>query len=71
MTKFKYIFIFALLTSCYQIERNCKDYTTGTFKSTITIDNKDYISTFTRDNHKQIETFEGKTDRLLDHWQNN
>lgn len=70
MTKFKYIFIFALLTSCYQIERNCKDYTTGTFKSTITIDDKDYISTFTRDNHKQIETFEGKTDSSTVRWIN-
>lgn len=70
MTKFKYIFIFALLTSCYQIERNCTDFTTGKFKSTITIDGKDYISTFTRDQKKQIETFEGKTDSSTVRWIN-
>jgi hypothetical protein len=70
MTKIKYLFIFTLLTSCYQIERNCTDFTTGKFKSTITIDGKDYISTFTRDQKKQIETFEGKTDSSTVRWIN-
>lgn len=70
MTKIKYLFIFTLLTSCYQIERNCTDFTTGKFKSTITIDGKDYISTFTRDPKKQIETFEGKTDSSTVRWIN-
>lgn len=70
MTKLKYIFIFALLTSCYQIERNCIDFKTGTFKSTITIDDKDYLSTFTRGNDKQVETFEGKTDSSTVRWIN-
>lgn len=70
MTKIKYLFIFTLLTSCYQIERNCTDFTTGKFKSTITIDGKDYISTFTRDKKKQIETFEGKTDSSTVRWIN-
>jgi hypothetical protein len=70
MTKIKYLFIFTLLTSCYQIERNCTDFATGKFKSTITIDGKDYISTFTRDQKKQIETFEGKTDSSTVRWIN-
>lgn len=70
MTKLKYLFIFTLLTSCYQVERNCTDFTTGKFKSTITIDGKDYISTFSRDNTKQIETFEGKTDSSTVRWIN-
>jgi hypothetical protein len=58
------------LTSCYQIERNCTDFKEGTFKSTITIDGKDYISTFTRDQNLQIETFEGKTDSASVRWIN-
>jgi hypothetical protein len=70
MTKLKYLFIFTLLTSCYQIERNCTDFKTGNFKSTITIDGKDYISTFTRDQKQQIETFEGKTDSSTVRWIN-
>jgi len=70
MTKLKYLFIFTLLTSCYQIERNCTDFKTGKFKSTITIDGKDYISTFSRNNTKQIETFEGKTDSSTVRWIN-
>lgn len=70
MTKLKYLFIFTLLTSCYKIERNCTDFKTGKFKSTITIDGKDYISTFSRNNTKQIETFEGKTDSSTVRWIN-
>lgn len=59
-----------LLISCYQVERNCSDYKTGTFKSTITIDDKDYISTFKRTDSLQIETFEGKTDSATVRWIN-
>lgn len=60
-----------LLTSCYQIERNCNDYKIGAFKSTITIDDKDYVSTFIRSDTLQIETFENKTDSATVRWINN
>ena len=59
-----------LLTSCYQIERNCNDYKTGTFKSTITIDSLDYVSTFKRFDTLQVETFENKTDSATVRWIN-
>jgi hypothetical protein len=58
------------LSACYQIERNCTDFKEGTFKSTITVDGKDYVSTFTRDQNLQIETFEGKTDSASVRWIN-
>lgn len=58
------------LTSCYRIERNCIDFKEGVFKSTITIDGKEYVSTFTRDQNLQIETFEGKTDSASVRWIN-
>ena len=61
---------FVLLISCYQIERNCNDYKTGVFKSTITIDDVDYISTFKRLDTLQIETFENKTDSATVRWIN-
>ena len=57
-------------TSCYQVERNCSDYKTGTFKSTITIEDVDYTSVFTRTDGLQIETFEKKTDSASVRWIN-
>lgn len=59
-----------LCTSCYQIERNCADFQTGTFESTITIDEITYSSTFNRSKKLQIETFEGKTDSSIVRWIN-
>ncbi|RLD29390.1 MAG: DNA topoisomerase IV [Bacteroidetes bacterium] len=65
-----FLSLFLLFTSCYQVERNCIDFKTGTFKSTITIDEIDYISYFTRTNNLQIETFENKTDSSNVRWIN-
>ena len=58
------------LTSCYQIERNCLDFKTGTFESTIIIDDISYMSSFIRTNDLQIETFENKTDSASVRWIN-
>ncbi len=63
--------LFLLFTSCYQVERNCSEYKNGTFKSTITIDSIDYVSTFKRFDTLQIETFENKTDSASVRWINN
>ena len=68
--KIRYFFLFIIVSSCYHVERNCTDYKTGTFESTITIDDKDYVSTFTRTTGLQIETFEGKTDSSTVRWIN-
>ncbi|TJY33449.1 DNA topoisomerase IV [Pontimicrobium aquaticum] len=65
-----YLFLLLLLTSCYQVERNCLDYKTGTYKSTIVIDDVSYVSTFTRTEELQIETFESKTDSASVRWIN-
>ncbi len=68
----KYFFLLLFLSlfiSCYQVERNCNDYKTGTFKSTI-IDSIEYISTFKRFDSLQIETFENKTDSASVRWIN-
>lgn len=68
--RFYLFFLLILLTSCYQVERNCTDYKTGTFVSTITIDDIEYISTFMRSDDLQIETFENKTDSASVRWIN-
>ncbi len=70
----KRIFYFAalipLLTSCYQQERNCADFKTGTFKFEIEIDGEIKTSTFTRIDDIEIETYEGKTDTSSIRWVN-
>ena len=59
-----------MLSSCYQVERNCTDFKTGSFESSIIIDNINYASTFTRTDDLQIETFENKTDSATVRWIN-
>ena len=59
-----------LFNSCYQIERNCTDYQTGNFESSIVINDVTYTSTFRRTKDLQIESFEGKTDSSEVRWIN-
>jgi len=70
MKKLSLLLILLITTSCYNVERNCVDFKTGTFESTISIDDKEYISKFMRTNDLQIETFEGKTDSSSVRWIN-
>ncbi|MDI9310733.1 MAG: hypothetical protein QM535_11000 [Limnohabitans sp.] len=69
----KKYFIFLILislTSCYNTERNCKDFKTGKFEFVQTIDGKKMISTFERNDSIQIETFNGRTDTAAIRWVN-
>ncbi len=63
--------LFILLLSCYNQERNCKDFKTGKFEFIQEIDSVKKISTFERTENLQIETFEGKTDTASVRWINN
>lgn len=67
--------IFAIVTitlfsSCYQQERNCKDFKTGKFKFEHEINGKKEITFFERTENLQIETFNGKTDTASVRWVN-
>ena len=53
------LLVLSLLISCYDINRNCNDFKTGTYKSEITIDGVLYTSKFSRESEIQIETFKG------------
>jgi len=68
--KIYYLLILILFTSCYQIERSCTDFKTGMYQSTVTINEKDYVSYFTRTEDLQIEVFEGKIDSSNVRWIN-
>ena len=66
----KIIFILPLLSllSCYNVERNCKDFKTGKFKFDYKVDGINKTTVFERNDSIEIETFEGKTDTSSIRW---
>ena len=65
-----FFFIFISLSSCYNHERNCKDFKTGTFKFDFMVNGKKQTTTFHRNDSIEIETFQGKTDTSSVRWVN-
>ncbi len=59
-----------LLMSCYNVERNCKDFKTGKFKSEVMIDSVMQETISIRTDDLVIETYEGKTDTASIRWIN-
>ncbi|MCP1997103.1 DNA topoisomerase IV [Flavobacterium sp. HSC-61S13] len=59
-----------VLVSCYQQERNCKDFKTGTFVFETEIDGVKKTSRFVRNDSIEIETFEGQVDTSSIRWIN-
>jgi hypothetical protein len=59
-----------LLISCYDVDRNCKDFKTGKFKFEYEIDGVKKTTLFERNDSIEIETFEGKTDTSTVRWVN-
>ncbi|MES2748025.1 MAG: DNA topoisomerase IV [Bacteroidota bacterium] len=67
----KILFLLCLtLVSCYEQERNCTDFKTGTFEFVQDINGKKHTSTFVRTENLQIETYNGKTDTATVRWVN-
>lgn len=67
----KLIVLFTLsLISCYNVERDCKDFKIGKFEFEQEIDGKKMKSVFERNDTLQIETFNGKTDTASVRWVN-
>lgn len=59
-----------ILASCYNQERNCKDFKTGKFEFIQEINGQQKKSVFERTETLQIETFNGKTDSASIRWVN-
>ena len=64
------LLMLTLFTSCYQQERNCKDFKTGKFTSETEIEGKKITSTFERNDSIQIESYKGKIDTFKVRWTN-
>ena len=68
--RFLILILVISLASCYQIERNCKDYRTGVFCSEVTIDQKVYKSKFKRTESIQVESYNNHIDSSDVRWIN-
>ena len=70
MKNLLYLPLAFLVISCYQSERHCKDFKTGTFYSEVIIEDVLYTSKFTRAKELQVETYNGKSDSAHVRWIN-
>ena len=59
-----------LLTSCYNIERNCSEFRTGTFEFDYKIDGVKKTGRFVRTETLNIDYYEGKVDSSSVRWIN-
>ena len=66
-----FIVLMMLLTACYQPERNCMNFKTGTFTFTTEINGEEKTTTFVREGSIEIDFFEGKSDTSSLRWLNN
>ena len=58
------------LASCYNQERNCKDFKTGKFRFYYEVNGIKKTTIFERNESVEIETFDGKTDTSSIRWVN-
>lgn len=58
------------LTSCYEPERNCEDFRTGTFEFESFLEGELVKSRFVRNDSIEIDYFRGKTDTSSVRWIN-
>lgn len=67
--KYYYLIILGLLFSCYDQERNCKDFQTGSFEfESISPDGKTIKTYFTRTINLEIDYFNNKIDSSYVNW---
>ena len=60
----------SILSSCYEAERNCEDFRTGTFEFSSYLEGELVTSRFVRNDSIEIDYFRGKTDTSSVRWIN-
>ncbi|MBB1193999.1 DNA topoisomerase IV [Flavobacterium sp. SOK18b] len=70
MKKIVLLMALLLLVSCYDADRNCKDFKIGKFKFEYEVNGVKKTTFFERNDSIEIETFEGKTDTASIRWVN-
>ncbi|WP_298540540.1 DNA topoisomerase IV [uncultured Aquimarina sp.] len=64
------LIITVLFSSCYQQERDCKDFHTGTFEFETYLNGELAKTTFVRNDSIEIDYFQGKSDTASIRWIN-
>lgn len=59
-----------LFLNCYQVERECSDFKTGTFEFSYTIDGEEKTGSFERTEQYNIDYFDNKVDSASIRWIN-
>ena len=59
-----------LLVSCFEQQRDCKDFRTGNFRFEHLVNGEKKVTVFERTDSLEIETYEGKTDTATVRWVN-
>ncbi len=59
-----------ILTSCYESERNCSDFKTGTYEFEALSGTEIFKTTITRNDSIEIDFFDGKSDTSSIRWIN-
>ena len=61
---------FCLLTSCYNVERNCSNFKTGTFEFKYILNGKEYTNRFIRNDSLEIAEINQQKDTSTVRWIN-
>ena len=56
------------LSSCYEAERDCKDFKTGTFEFTTEVNGVKKTTTFVRTEDREVDFYEGRRDTSTIRW---
>ncbi len=70
MKKYLILLPTLILTSCYDVQRECKDFKNGRFLSEIEIDGVRHETVTIRTDTMVIETYKGQTDTSSIRWVN-
>jgi len=65
------VFLLLIVSSCYQAERSCDDFKTGTFEFTYTINGSEITNKFTRNDSLEITHINNTIDSSSVRWINN
>lgn len=70
MRYFILLFSFVFFSSCYEKERNCSDFKTGTFEFEALSGTEVFKTTITRNDSIEIDFYQGKSDTSSIRWIN-
>ncbi len=70
MKYFSFFILLLIFTSCYEKERACNQFKTGTFSFTYMVDGLEKTGKFVRTEHYNIDYYENKIDSASIRWIN-